>query len=252
MFQSDIKKLFNYLKKKDSEGSKIIFFTTSNRWEGHDELPKSSMMAKELSDKLTNCEIIDISKLKIFPCEGNVSAHGGNNCGVKSALLKGDKKNPHKFIRCWASINNPTDEMYVVANKIYESDIIIFFGSVRWGKMNSIYTNLIERLTWIENRHTSLGESNLIKDKEAGVIAMGHNWNGQNVVELEKDVLKYFGFKTPKELSFNRQWIGNPSDETLSGYKKDFKDFVKELDVIGSLKESATDFSKWLDKKLNS
>jgi multimeric flavodoxin WrbA len=251
MFQNDVKKFFSYLKKKDSEGCKIIFFTTSNRWEGEKELPKSSMLAKDIRDKLTNCEVIDVSKLKIWPCEGNVSRHGGNNCGIKEALLKDDKKNPHKFIRCWASINNPKDEMYVVANKIYEADIVVFFGSVRWGKMNSIYTELIERLTWMENRHSSLGESNLLKDKEAGVIAMGHNWNGQNVVELEKDVLKFFGFKTPKELSFNRQWTSDAYDETLSGYKKDYKDFLKEMNIMEKLKESLTDFTNWI-KKINS
>ena len=32
-------------------GNKIIFFTTSNRWEGEKELPKSSMLAKDLRDK---------------------------------------------------------------------------------------------------------------------------------------------------------------------------------------------------------
>jgi multimeric flavodoxin WrbA len=60
--------------------------------------------------------------------------------------------------------------MYKVANLILESDIIIFFGSIRWGKMNAIYAELIERLTWLENRHATLGESNLLKDKEVGVM----------------------------------------------------------------------------------
>jgi hypothetical protein len=250
--EKDIKKFFNYLKKKDLEGSKIVFFTTSNRWEEHKETPKSSQLALDIRSKLSNCEVIDVSKLKIFPCEGNVSSDKGNGCGLKAALLKDDKKNPHKFIRCWASINNQTDEMYVVANKIYEADVIVFFGSIRWGKMNAIYTHLIERLTWLENRWASLGESNLLKDKEVGVVAMGHNWNGHDAVNLEKDVLKFFGFKTPKELSFNRQWTMDPSDETLSGYKKDFKDFLEEKSVIDTLKESLTDFSKWIGRKLNS
>jgi hypothetical protein len=40
--------------------------------------------------------------------------------------------------------------------------------------MNAIYAELIERLTWLENRHATLGESNLLKDKEVGVIAIGH------------------------------------------------------------------------------
>jgi len=141
--------------------------------------------------------------------------------------------------------------MYVVANKIYESDIIVFFGSIRWGKMNAVYTQLIERLTWLENRHASLGESNILKDKEVGIVAMGHNWNGQDAVELEKQVLKYFGFQTPKELSFNRQWTTDPKDESLKGYKQDYKDYLKEKTLLDSLKESYRDFSDWINNKFS-
>jgi multimeric flavodoxin WrbA len=141
--------------------------------------------------------------------------------------------------------------MYVVANKIYESDIIVFFGSIRWGKMNAVYTQLIERLTWLENRHATLGESNILKDKEVGIVAMGHNWNGQDAVELEKQVLKYFGFQTPKELSFNRQWTTDPTDESLKGYKQDYKDFLKEKTLLDSLKESYRDFSEWVSNKFS-
>ena len=249
--KKEIQKFFSYLKSKDKQGFKILFLTTSNRWVGDKELPKSSQLALDIRDKLSNCEVIDVSKLKIFPCEGNVSRGKGNNCGIKEALLKDDKKNPHKILRCWASMNNPTDELYVVANKIFESDIVVFFGSVRWGKMNAIYSQLIERLTWLENRHASLGESNLLKDKEAGIVAMGHNWNGHDVVDLEKQVLKYFGFKIPKELSFNRQWTTDPTDESISGYKQDHKDFLKEKTIIESLKESFKDFADWIDKKFS-
>jgi hypothetical protein len=52
--------------------------------------------------------------------------------------------------------------------------------------MNAIYAELIERLTWLENRHATLGESNLLKDKEVGVIAIGHNWNGAEAIKIEK------------------------------------------------------------------
>lgn len=250
MYSKPLKKFYDYLKSNDLKGRRIVFLITSNRWSGEKELPKSSELAFSIKEKLSNCDIIDVSKLKIYPCEGNVSAHKGNYCGVKDAMLKDSVKNPNKLIRCWASINNSDDEMYVVANKVIESDIIVFFGSIRWGKMNAVYSQLIERLTWLENRHASLGESNILKDKEVGIVATGHNWNGQNSVELEKQVLKYFGFKTPKELSFNRQWTNDPTDESLSGYKQDYKDFVKEKTVLDTLKESYKDFSEWVNRKL--
>lgn len=232
-----LKSLEEYLSKSKK---KILFLTTSNRWSGEKELPKSSILAKELAKKIGSVETIDISKLKIFPCEGNVSTHSGNTCGVKEAMLKSN--NPDKFIRCWASVNNPTDEMHKVANAIYDADIIIFFGSVRWGKMNAIYTQLIERLTWLENRHATLGESNLLKDKEAGVIAVGHNWNGKDAVRLEKEVLGFFGFKTPEELSFNWQFTQDEKDETKSGYKKEYKSFLSFFGISEKLEEGVKKF----------
>ena len=243
-----LKRLYNYLKKNDDK--KILFLTTSNRWEGDKELPKSSIIADELIKKLgsDNITLINVSKLKIFPCEGNVSTKRGNTCGLKQAKLDNKIKNPTGHIRCWAALNNKTDEMYKVANAIFDADIIIFFGSIRWGKMNSIYGELIERLTWLENRHATLGESNLLKNKECGIIATGHNWNGKEAITLEKEVLGFFGFKTPDILSFNWQWTKDKFDESKKGYLEDFGDFLKEFDFVETLNESIIRFKEWIKK----
>ena len=190
--------------------------------------------------------MINVAKLKIFPCEGNVSTKRGNTCGLKDAKLDDDKKNPTGHIRCWASLNNKSDEMYKVANAIFDADIVIFFGSIRWGKMNAIYGELVERLTWLENRHNTLGESNLLKNKEVGVIAVGHNWNGEEAVKLEKQVLGFFGFKTPDVLSFNWQWTKDKFDESKKGYLQEFGDFLKEFDFVESLQESIIKFRNWI------
>ena len=242
----NLKKLYNYLKKKKDK--KILFLTTSNRWEGDKELPKSSIIADELIKKLGSdrIELINVAKLKIFPCEGNVSTKRGNTCGLKDAKLDDDKKNPTGHIRCWASLNNKSDEMYKVANAIFDADIVIFFGSIRWGKMNAIYGELVERLTWLENRHNTLGESNLLKNKEVGVIAVGHNWNGEEAVKLEKQVLGFFGFKTPDVLSFNWQWTKDKFDESKKGYLQEFGDFLKEFDFVETLQESIIKFRNWI------
>ena len=242
----NLKKLYNYLKKQKNK--KILFLTTSNRWEGDKELPKSSIIADELIKKLGSdrIELINVAKLKIFPCEGNVSTKRGNTCGLKDAKLDDDKKNPTGHIRCWASLNNKSDEMYKVANAIFDADIVIFFGSIRWGKMNSIYGELVERLTWLENRHNTLGESNLLKNKEVGVIAVGHNWNGEEAVKLEKQVLGFFGFKTPDVLSFNWQWTKDKFDESKKGYLQEFGDFLKEFDFVETLQESIIKFRNWI------
>ena len=242
----NLKKLYIYLNKNQKK--KILFLTTSNRWEGDKELPKSSIIADELIKKLGSdrIELINVAKLKIFPCEGNVSTKRGNTCGLKDAKLDDDKKNPTGHIRCWASLNNKSDEMYKVANAIFDADIVIFFGSIRWGKMNSIYGELVERLTWLENRHNTLGESNLLKNKEVGVIAVGHNWNGEEAVKLEKQVLGFFGFKTPDVLSFNWQWTKDKFDESKKGYLQEFGDFLKEFDFVESLQESIIKFRNWI------
>lgn len=243
-----LKRLYNYLKKNNKK--KILFLTTSNRWSGDKELPKSSIIAEELMKKLGDrCEIINVAKLKIFPCEGNVSTKRGNTCGLKDAKLNDKEKNPTGHIRCWASLNNKSDEMYKVANAIFEADIVIFFGSIRWGKMNAIYTSLIERLTWLENRHTTLGESNLLKDKEVGVVAVGHNWNGEESVKLEKEVLSFFGFKTPNQLSFNWQYLKNANDESKEEYVAEFGEFLKDFNFVESLKESVINFTNWVKNK---
>lgn len=244
---NELKKFYNFLKKNKSK--KILFLTTSNRWEGDKELPKSSTIAHEIKKKLPDIEIIDVSKLKIFPCEGNVSTHRGNTCGLKEALLKSKEKNPHGIIRCWAAVNNNSDEMYKVANAIFEADIIVFFGSIRWGKMNSIYTQLIERLTWLENRHTTLGEDNILKNKQAGVVATGQNWNGQNAVELEQEVLKFFGFQIPTVLSFNWQFLDNPKDESSEKYRDSFGAFLKDFNFIDTLNEGLSAFKDWILRK---
>jgi multimeric flavodoxin WrbA len=239
-----LKRLYNYLKK--NKNKKILFLTTSNRWSGDKELPKSSIIASEIAKKLGDIEIINVAKLKIFPCEGNVSTKRGNTCGLKDAKLNDKEKNPTGNIRCWASLNNKSDEMYKVANAIFESDIIIFFGSIRWGKMNSIYTSLIERLTWLENRNTTLGESNLLKNKEVGVVAVGHNWNGEESVKLEKEVLGFFGFQTPNQLSFNWQFLKNANDESKSGYVAEFGEFLKDFNFVEALEESVINFKNWV------
>jgi multimeric flavodoxin WrbA len=240
----ELNKLYKYLRSKKNK--KILFLTTSNRWSGDKELPKSSMIAEEIAKKFGDIEIINISKLKIFPCEGNVSTKRGNTCGIKDAILKDKEKNPTGHIRCWASVNNKSDELYKVANAILDTDIIIFFGSIRWGKMNAIYTNLIERLTWLESRHATLNESNLLKNKEVGIIATGHNWNVKESIKLEKEVLSFFGFKTPDVLSFSWQWTNDKNDESKSGYLSAFGDFLKQMNFVDILQESVKKFKEWI------
>jgi hypothetical protein len=94
-----LNKLYKYLKNKRI---KKFFFLTTSRWEGDKELPRSSMIADEIIKFGYDIQLINVSKLKIFPCEGNVSTKK-NTCGLKSAKLDDKEKNPTGHIRCWAS-----------------------------------------------------------------------------------------------------------------------------------------------------
>lgn len=224
------------------KGKKVLFICTSTRWEGDKEMPKSTRLAHMIADHLDDVKIIDASKLHIYQCEGNVSKSSGNNCGDKASVLKDKEKNPSGCHRCWASFNHADDELWKISKDLLESDVVIFFVSVRWGSANGIYQKIIERLSWIDNRHTTLGEDNIVENIEAGIIAIGHNWNGANVIELQKQVLTFYGFQVPQELSWNWQWTSDANDESQSGYLQDPKDFEARFGKYEKLEES---FTKW-------
>jgi len=216
---------------------KVLFLTTSNRGEWAikelNEEPKSTKLAKAIQSYLgkTKCKLIEVPKLKIYACEGNVSHKDGNSCGVMKSKLKDKDKNPSGEHRCWRSINNLDDELWKISKELFESDCLVFFGSIRWGQMNAQYQNLIERLTWLENRHTTLGEKNILKDISCGIIAVGQNWRGKEVVEVQKQVLSFFGFDVRDELSWNWQYTMNTNDETNKSYKKSSSKFNKTFEL---------------------
>jgi len=222
---TEFKAIFDSLENK----KQILFLTTSNRSKP-EEKPKTTQIAYFIKNNLKNknLKIIETPSLNINPCEGNISSKKGNGCGLKESLLKDKNKNPSGLHRCWCSLNNKDDELWKISKELFNSDCVIFFGSVRWGSMNSYYQKLIERLSWIENRHTTLGESNIVKNISAGLIIMGHNWNVDQVMETQKQVLNFYGFKVEDKLCWSRQWTKDASDETSNGYKVDNVEF-KEI-----------------------
>lgn len=217
----NLEKTINYLKKK----KKILFLITSNRWVGES---KEELLAKKISKIVPNITIINVSKLNIVPCEGNISSDNGNDCGLKNSVLNDKTKNPNGYHRCWASLNNQNDELWKISKELFESDCVLFFTSVRWGQTNSIYQKLIERLSWIENRHASLGEDNIVKNIDAGIIVLGHNWNGKMVLKTQKQVMKYFGFKVINDLCWDWSYT-KPTDESLKSYKEAIIEFRKQF-----------------------
>lgn len=220
---------------------KVLFLTTSTRYPFNtqydkggveNELPKSTELAIFIKESIKNkSEWIDVPQLKIFPCEGNVSHKTGNSCGVIDSILKDKSKNPTGYHRCWASVNEKSDQLWQISKEIFKADIILFFASVRWGQANSEYQKLIERLTWIENRRHTLGENNILEGKQAGFICIGQNWNGANVTQIQKSVLDYYGFETPDNLFWNWQYTTDSNDESQESYEASDKQFHMDLGI---------------------
>lgn len=232
-FKKQLEKAVKYLSTK----GKVLLITTSNRSkfsskDGQDR-PKSTRIAEVIQRSLGahRCTLVDISKLKIYNCEGNVSSKDGNNCGVRASKLEDKEKNPSGNLRCWASYNNEDDELWKVITPLLESHVVIFLGSVRWGQANAYYQKLIERLDWIENRWATLGERNIIKDIESGFIFIGHNWNVNNVVKTQKQVHEFYGFKPADELYFGWQFTEDSDDESKEGYKEDIHSLDNIIDI---------------------
>lgn len=213
---------------------KVLLLTCSNRGMeiSQTQMPKSSILAKIIEQNVPNSERIDVTKLKIYPCEGNVSLMEGNLCGAKEALLEDKEKNPSGYHRCWASIHNPDDELWKISKKLFESDCVIFFASVRWGAANMFYQKLIERLNWINNRYVPLGESNIIKDIDSGFIIVSQHVYGDKICELQFNNHTYYGFNVNKELywSWNDEDV-NFDEETLQGYLESYPNFFDEFKI---------------------
>jgi len=222
----EMENIYPFLSTLSSE-KKVLFVTTSNRGEyisSKGEKPKSTRLAEHFSDLLKEKGVqvvtLDAAKLKIHNCLGCVSELKGNMCGSSEAKMKDEKKNPHGHLKCWASIDYKDDELWKIANEIYESDVVIFFVSNRWGNPNAIYQKLIERLDWIESSYTTYKGNNTVKDKKAGMILLGQNWRVQESLEVQQQVLEFFGFQTPEELFIGWQFTRDTMDEDQKSYQE--------------------------------
>lgn len=214
---------------------KVLLLTCSNRynWDPNNiDIPKSTILAMAIDEYLSNKSVlIDVPELNIVPCEGNVSRKDGNSCGLMKAKLKDKDKNPTGYHRCWASVNEKNDELWKISKELFESNAVIFFTSVRWGQASVFYQKLIERLTWIENRFASLGESNIVENIQSGFICTGQNWKGMDVVDTQKRVHSFYGFKPNDDFYWNWQFTNKITDETEKSYKESFGAFAKKFDL---------------------
>ena len=124
---------------------KVLFITTSTRYPFNtaydkggveDELPKSTELALFIKNNIPNkSSWIDIPQLKIVSCEGNVSHKTGNSCGVMDSVLNDKKKNPSGNHRCWASVNDKSDQLWKVSDEIFNKRKEICLSCPSLGKL---------------------------------------------------------------------------------------------------------------------
>lgn len=229
-----------------SGDKRVLFVTTSNRGDYVTKLgeePKSNLLAKHLAKLLkerdVEVDIIDASKLKIYPCLGCVSELHGNACGVNKSKVKDEKKNPHGHLKCWASHDYKDDEIWKIANSLYESDSVVFFASNRWGNPNAIYQKLIERLDWIESSHTTHGGKNTVQKIKSGMVILGQNWRVKESLEVQYAVHEFFGFKMDPNLYIGWQYTRDVMDEADESYKNAPLVFTQSTGVNVEAKEKS-------------
>ena len=109
--------------------------------------------------------------------------------------------------------------------------MVVFFVSVRWGQTNSVYQRLFERLSWIENRFTTLGEAPIpqLKGLEAGMVVFGQNWNDAQVLKTQRQNFKWFAWKTlPRSASTgNSRGMRRTSRPSYLGAIEEFKALLR-------------------------
>lgn len=226
---------------------RILFLTCSTRALLHSrpdtadrstaELPKSTYFAYQVKqvlekfDPSKQIELIEVPHLKIYPCEGNVSSLKSKGCGVPEALLKDKEKNPSGLHRCWASVNHDDDELWKITKALFDCDAVVFFTSVRWGQTCSEHQKLVERLTWIENRATQLGEEP-IKLPDSGIVVVGQNYNGVEVLKNQIKVQKFFGFPVEYNLCLQWQASTDETDERYESYLQGIENWEKHFGCL--------------------
>ena len=211
----------------------ILLLTTSTRYAAHRwDVPKSTQLARRVQQELRRrgrrVTLMDVTALRIHTCEGNISGGRGNGCGVPEAKLPDRRKNPPGHHRCWASINNADDQLFRVSRALFASKVVIFFASVRWGQTDSVYQRLFERLSWIENRVSTLGEAPIsqLAGLEAGMVLFGHNWLDAQVLRTQQQNFAWFGWRVPAALSFAWQFTAHPEVESAASYERAAAEFT--------------------------
>lgn len=166
----------------------IIVFHTST----HDPKQSSSSILGVMGTQAllsmapgSTAKFVDVAKLHVAE---NLSCYAGGklNCADPKA-------GPY---RCWANVNDPTDQMPVVYDGLKWADTVIVTTSVRWGSHTAVLQRMIERMNTLENRGSVYKEPFPMAGKKLGIVVTGMNWRTGKVATDLLDTLRWWGFAT--------------------------------------------------------
>jgi multimeric flavodoxin WrbA len=150
--------------------------------------------------RVYGCEAIFIrlKDLNIHECEGNYS------------------ENPaYCTYPCQSSMKYEDDQMQVVYDAILASDIILIATPIRWNNHSSLIQKFVERMNSIENQYAWYGVQ-MIKNKVAGLIIIGHVDGVQHVAGNLLNFLSWLGFHIPEDAIAS--WVGENDEDTTKDW----------------------------------
>lgn len=168
-----------------------------------------------LNDTDVEKEIIVAADLNIRPCSHHYSMNA-KMCVHPCLITQNDKK----------------DEMKKIYDGILEADVVIFSTPIYWGNHSQLMQLIVERLNSLENAYATY-KQDLIKNKVAGLMVVGHEDGYQHVVGGLMNFLTCLGMIFPPHAY--AAWVGesttDPSADKkkitdIPELKKDFEDLV--------------------------
>ena len=76
-----------------------------------------------------------------------------------------------------------------------------------------------------------INHNGIIENIQSGFICCGQNWKGMDVVDTQKRVHSFYGFKPNDKFYWNWQYTNKITDESKESYKEAFPTFVKKFKI---------------------
>lgn len=118
------------------------------------------------------------------------------------------------------------DKWPYVAERIIQSDIIIFATPIWWGSRSSLLQRIIERMDSFDEEYKEKGRSVLL-NKTAGVVITGSEDGAQATLGAILSVLTFMNFTIPPECC--TYWVGEVGKPTSTNRRNRLKNLSTKI-----------------------